>query len=223
MIHLFKADFNLVLGILWNRRLLWKCETEKLLGDEQCGSRPGRSNITAPLTNGDGDVSPLYPLREATAAMATIEPGATATADGEPASEALRSEKLEDMRTMQRMLRSNPEVGLVAQLAQTFDIDPVDVVQVCEASEVSPDKTIAIAVALNNGDGNAAMHDLRSGWPEIRNGWESHAHPSMLASTSTAEPPTLVPDLREHDPILELFAEWDNMEIASAAPEPTMP
>ena len=43
VIHLFESDINLVFGILWNRRLLHRCEHEQILGDEQWGSRPGKA------------------------------------------------------------------------------------------------------------------------------------------------------------------------------------
>jgi hypothetical protein len=42
VIHLFEADLNLYLGILWSRRLMWNAEDHQCLNDEQWGSRSGR-------------------------------------------------------------------------------------------------------------------------------------------------------------------------------------
>jgi hypothetical protein len=43
VIHIFEADLNLLLGIIWNRRLIQHGEKHKAYGEEQWGSRPGRS------------------------------------------------------------------------------------------------------------------------------------------------------------------------------------
>jgi hypothetical protein len=43
VIHLVKADFNLILGILWGRRLMAQAERLRALDDQQFGSRKGRS------------------------------------------------------------------------------------------------------------------------------------------------------------------------------------
>jgi hypothetical protein len=37
VIHLYEADLNLVLGILWNQRLIRQCEEKKILGEETWG------------------------------------------------------------------------------------------------------------------------------------------------------------------------------------------
>ena len=42
VIHLFEADFNLALGILWGRRLMRQAERINILGEQQFGSRKGR-------------------------------------------------------------------------------------------------------------------------------------------------------------------------------------
>jgi hypothetical protein len=43
VIHLLEVDLNLSLGILWGRRLMAQGEKLKAFGDEQWGSRTGRS------------------------------------------------------------------------------------------------------------------------------------------------------------------------------------
>ena len=42
VIHIFEADLNLLLGIIWNRQLIKHGEQHKAFGEEQWGSRPGR-------------------------------------------------------------------------------------------------------------------------------------------------------------------------------------
>ena len=43
VIHLLEADLNLALGIIWSRRLMKQGEKLEAFGDEQWGSRNGRS------------------------------------------------------------------------------------------------------------------------------------------------------------------------------------
>jgi hypothetical protein len=45
VIHLFEADYNLLLKILWARRLVWNAHDAGKLNDGQAGSRPGRNAI----------------------------------------------------------------------------------------------------------------------------------------------------------------------------------
>jgi hypothetical protein len=45
VIHLIESDFNLLIGILWGRRMMAHAEKLGLLGDEQSGSRADRSAI----------------------------------------------------------------------------------------------------------------------------------------------------------------------------------
>jgi hypothetical protein len=44
VIHLFEADFNLCLRILWGMRLMRQAERRKALGEQQFGSRKGKSS-----------------------------------------------------------------------------------------------------------------------------------------------------------------------------------
>ena len=47
VITIFEADFNLLMGHFWSRKLMWENECKHNLGDEQWGSRPARSAIDA--------------------------------------------------------------------------------------------------------------------------------------------------------------------------------
>jgi hypothetical protein len=42
VIHLLESDFNMMVGIIWGRRMVFHCENKNLLNDGQYGSRPGR-------------------------------------------------------------------------------------------------------------------------------------------------------------------------------------
>jgi hypothetical protein len=42
VIHIFEADLNLILGIIWNRRLVRHADKHKANGEAQWGGRPGR-------------------------------------------------------------------------------------------------------------------------------------------------------------------------------------
>jgi hypothetical protein len=45
VIHLYEADYNLVLKVLWARKLVWNAHNNLCLHDGQSGSRPGRRSI----------------------------------------------------------------------------------------------------------------------------------------------------------------------------------
>jgi hypothetical protein len=41
VIHIFEADYNLILKVMWSRKAIWKVHNNGLLNDGQAGSRPG--------------------------------------------------------------------------------------------------------------------------------------------------------------------------------------
>jgi hypothetical protein len=43
--HLYEADYNLLLKILWARRLVWHVHDEGILNKDQTGSLPGQNAI----------------------------------------------------------------------------------------------------------------------------------------------------------------------------------
>jgi hypothetical protein len=45
VIHLYEADYNLILQIIWARKLVWHVHDNNLLNEGQAGSRPGRNAI----------------------------------------------------------------------------------------------------------------------------------------------------------------------------------
>jgi hypothetical protein len=49
VLHLLEADFNLLIKILLARRFVWHCEDHQAFGEDQAGSRPGRSAIDVVL------------------------------------------------------------------------------------------------------------------------------------------------------------------------------
>ena len=160
-----------------------------------------------------GETGPLYDPNTVDVAMATITAGDD---HGDVSVDILHGEKIQDMRMLQRVLRTSHDPTLVKELARTFELTPVDVVRVCEASNADPSLAVAVAVGMHDGDGRAAMATLGRGWPEIQGGWESHVHPSMLGPTTVA--PALVSAATEVDPIQEMFDEWDSLEAAAKSP-----
>jgi len=172
--------------------------------------------LATPIANDAlGETGPLYHPDNVDVAMATIAAGSV-----DIPVDILRGERIQDMRMLQRVLRTSRDATLVTELARSFEITPVEVVRVCEASNADPGLAVAVAVGMNDGDGRAAMAALRRGWPEIRGGWESHVHPSMLGPPATT--PALVPEISEVDPILEMFDEWDSLEAAATRPSPEL-
>jgi hypothetical protein len=45
VIHLYEADYNLLLKIIWARRLVWHSQDLNKLNEGKAGSRPGRNSI----------------------------------------------------------------------------------------------------------------------------------------------------------------------------------
>jgi hypothetical protein len=45
VIHLYEADYNIILKIIWARKLVWHAHDNDKLNDGQAGSRPGRNAI----------------------------------------------------------------------------------------------------------------------------------------------------------------------------------
>jgi Reverse transcriptase (RNA-dependent DNA polymerase) len=50
VIHLFEADYNLILKIIWSRKAVWNAHCHNAINDGQSGSRPGRRAIDVVLT-----------------------------------------------------------------------------------------------------------------------------------------------------------------------------
>jgi hypothetical protein len=45
VIHLYKADYNLILTIIWDRKAVWNAENSGTLHEGQAGSRPNQHAI----------------------------------------------------------------------------------------------------------------------------------------------------------------------------------
>jgi hypothetical protein len=45
VIHLYEADYNLLLKVIWARRLVWHAHDHDRINEGQVGSRPGRNSI----------------------------------------------------------------------------------------------------------------------------------------------------------------------------------
>lgn len=115
-------------------------------------------------------------------------------------------------------MRHNDEPARIAALVYGLDISPEQTMMVCAAIDAALQRTIAIAIALREGDGGAAFNDLVEGWPDLPGGWEYHAHPSMR----TALPLAAVPD---YNPTRAILDQWAGRTVAqrSPIPEPAMP
>jgi hypothetical protein len=59
VIHLYEADYNLVLKIIWAQHLVWHAHDLNKLNEGQAGSRPGRNAIDAMIQK---EMKYLYPI-----------------------------------------------------------------------------------------------------------------------------------------------------------------
>lgn len=176
--------------------------------------------LLTPIDN-DDELATLYPPDQAHAAIVAITPPELrpTTQGVEVSPDLLRDERIEDLKLVQRIIRTTSDPARVAAIAQGLDLSATQVVHVCAAMHQDPKLTMAIAVAIHNGNGPAALSDLNAGWAEIPGGWESYAHPSMLGPSSRAPQPV------DNDPIRAMFAVWngDGADIAIPSPQPSAP
>jgi hypothetical protein len=166
----------------------------------------------------------LFPEVEVRAALLAIaspvevETLMPSTAQRDDVARQLRDDRLDDLRLIQRAVRQNHEPARVAALAYGLDLSPEQTIKVCATIDATPQRTMAIAIALRDGDGVAAFNDLLEGWPDVPGGWQQHAHPSMRATRALAA----VPD---YNPTREILDQWAGRTSVQAvpSPEPAMP
>jgi hypothetical protein len=77
VIHLYEADYNLFLKIVWARKLVWHAHDSNALNDSQTGSRPGRRSIDTVVNK---EMKYLY-SRLTRTPMATMDNDATSCYD----------------------------------------------------------------------------------------------------------------------------------------------
>lgn len=166
----------------------------------------------------------LFPEVEVRAALLAIaspvevETLMPSTAQRDDIARQLRDDRLDDLRLIQRAVRQNHEPARVAALAYGLDLSPEQTIKVCATIDATPQRTMAIAIALRDGDGVAAFKDLLEGWPDVPGGWQQHAHPSMRATRALAAVP-------EYNPTREILDQWAGRTSVQAvpSPEPAMP
>lgn len=178
------------------------------------------------LTPQDDEERPmLYPDTEVRAALLTITTADevdTLMPSAPPRDDVvrqLRDDRLDDLRLIQRAIRHNDEPARIAALAYGLDVSPEQAIRVCAALDTPPQRTMAIAISLRDGDGPTAFNDLTNAWPDVAGGWEQHAHPSMRTRRRHL---AAVPDNERTREILDQWAGVTPIR-KSSGPEPAMP
>jgi hypothetical protein len=69
VLHLYKADYNVLLKILWARHLVWHARDHNKINDGQAGSQPGRNAIAVVIQK---ETKYLYSRQKRTG-MGTME------------------------------------------------------------------------------------------------------------------------------------------------------
>jgi len=167
---------------------------------------------------GDEESPTMYPPEEVAAAIHEITPPELRVApDVEPPVDIARGERLQSMKVLRRVALGKPTPTTVIEMAKTLEVSSPEVVRVLASVDADPSVALAVAVAMNEGDGAKAMRDLREEWPGIEGGWESYAHPAML-------PPTVVDTPEPADPMLAILDSWRSADTAAPlATEPSAP
>jgi hypothetical protein len=197
-------------------------QTARVLDSVNFDTETIRDALLSP--QGDPDQPTLYPEVEVRAALLavasptevdTLMPSTVRRAD---IAQQLRDDRLDDLRLIQRAVRQNHEPARIAALAYGLDLSPEQTIRVCATLDATPQRTMAIAIALRDGDGVAAFNDLVEGWPDVPGGWQQHAHPSMRATRTLVA----VPD---YNPTREILDRWAGRTTVQAtqSPEPAMP
>lgn len=197
-------------------------QTARVLDSVHFDTETIRDALLAPQD--DPDQPTLFPEVEVRAALLAVASPAevdtlmSSTAQRDDIARQLRDDRLDDLRLIQRAVRQNHEPARIAALAYGLDLSPEQTIKVCATIDATPQRTMAIAIALRDGDGVAAFNDLLEGWPDVPGGWQQYAHPSMRATRSLAA----VPD---YNPTREILDQWAGRTSVQAvpSPEPAMP
>ncbi len=197
-------------------------QTARVLDSVHFDTETIRDALLAPQD--DPEQPTLFPEVEVRAALLAIASPVEvdtlmpSTAQRDDVARQLRDDRLDDLRLIQRAVRQNHEPARIAALAYGLDLSPEQTIKVCATIDATPQRTMAIAIALRDGDGVAAFNDLLEGWPDVPGGWQQHAHPSMRATRALAA----VPD---YNPTREILDQWAGRTSVQAtpSPEPAMP
>ncbi|WP_420451740.1 ArdC family protein [Ilumatobacter sp.] len=197
-------------------------QTARVLDSVHFDTETIRDALLAPTD--DAERPTLYPEVEVRAALHTVASPSDVEMLMPPVDEfadvarQLRDDRIDDLRLIARAVGQNDEPARIAALAYGLDISPDQTIKVCATIDAAPQRTMAIAIAMREGDGVAAFDDLTEGWPDVPGGWEQHAHPSMRATRSLAA----VPD---YNPTRAILDQWAGRSTApeGTSPEPALP
>ncbi len=194
-------------------------QTARVLDSVYFDSETIRDALLSPID--DPERTTLYPEVEVRAALLTVAPPSEVAVlmpsvdEFDAVARQLRDDRVDDLRLISRAVRQNDEPSRIAALAYGLDISPEQTIKVCAAIDAAPQRTMAIAIAMREGDGVAAFTDLTDGWPDLPDGWEQHAHPSMRATRSLAA----VPD---YNPTRAILDQWAGRPTAPPAVSPEL-
>lgn len=182
------------------------------------GRDVGQVNEALLTATGDSESPTMYPPDEVAAAIHEITPPELrSTLTIEPPVDIARGERLQSMKVLRRVALGNPTPTTVVEMAKTLEVSSAEVVRVLASVDANPSTAVAVAVAMNNGDGAKALRELKDEWPGIEGSWEYYAHPSMLPSPAVDVP-------EPADPMLAILDSWRSSEPAApSTPEPSAP
>lgn len=96
----------------------------------------------------------MYPPDEVAAAIHEITPPTLRTApDSEQPVDTARGERLQSMKVLCRVAIGKPTPATVLAMAKTLEVSSPEVGRVLASVEADPDVALAVAVAMNDGDG----------------------------------------------------------------------
>ena len=120
VIHLFEADYNGLIGILFNRRVLYQAEQQRILNNNQWGGRPHRQAKDALMLK-----EFTYNLAASTkTTLATFDNDATGCFDRVPCSVAMLSSRRFGATTNMCRMQANTLSHIRHSLRTAFGISP---------------------------------------------------------------------------------------------------
>jgi hypothetical protein len=182
------------------------------------GRDVGQVNEALLTATGDPETPTMYPPDEVAAAIHEITPPELRSTPAVQAPvDIARGERLQSMKVLRRVVIGKPTPTTVVEMAKTLEVSSTEVVRVLASVDANPSTALAVAVAMNDGNGAKALLELKQEWPGIEGGWEHYAHPSMLSSPAVAAPDPA-------DPMLAILDSWRSTDrIATATPAPSAP
>lgn len=197
-------------------------QTARALRSINFGPEAIRDALLAPVRD-DDEQATLYTPDEARAALLQLDQQhdidrliPPPNSDPERAAQQLHQDRKADLTRVQHAIANCDDPARIAALSYGLEITAGQTITICAALDTAPNRTMAIAIALRDGDVQAATNDLIEYWPGVPGGWDTHAHPSIGQRPKLH----LVPN---YDTTRSILDRWTGRQQQATPPPTTSP